>query len=85
LTNADLLKENLVNKSTNVTTDGTSNTKYPSVKSVKDYVDAGVATATTAVTNEATIRAAADIIAFASSDERLKENKVLLTDVLDKV
>jgi len=32
-----------------------------------------------------TIRAAADIIAFASSDERLKENKVLLTDVLDKV
>jgi hypothetical protein len=27
------------NKSTNVTTDGASNTKYPSVKAIKDYVD----------------------------------------------
>jgi len=34
------LKENLSNKSTNVTTDATSNTKYPSVKAIKDYVDA---------------------------------------------
>jgi hypothetical protein len=59
-TNADLLKEDLANKSTNVTTDGTSNTKYPSVKAVKDYVDAGVTTATTAVNNEASVRAAAD-------------------------
>ena len=41
-TNADLLKENLVNKSNNVTTDGTSTTKYPTVKSVKDYVDASL-------------------------------------------
>jgi hypothetical protein len=32
--------ENVVNKSTDVTTDGASNTKYPSVKAVKDYVDA---------------------------------------------
>jgi hypothetical protein len=39
----------------------------------------------TAPTVAGTIRAAADVIAFASSDERLKENKVLLTDVLDKV
>jgi outer membrane protein OmpA-like peptidoglycan-associated protein len=37
-TAADLLKENITNKSTNVTTDGTSDTKYPSVKAVKDYV-----------------------------------------------
>ena len=35
----DELKESLTNKSTNVTTDGTSNTKYPSVKAVKDYAD----------------------------------------------
>lgn len=35
----DDLKENLSNKSTDVTTDGASNTKYPSVKSVKDYAD----------------------------------------------
>ncbi|SFZ93256.1 hypothetical protein SAMN05428642_10323 [Flaviramulus basaltis] len=34
------LKENLTNKSTNVTTDAASDTKYPSVKSVKSYVDA---------------------------------------------
>jgi hypothetical protein len=32
--------ENVVNKSTNVTTDGASDTKYPSVKAIKDYVDA---------------------------------------------
>ena len=35
-------KEDLSNKSTNVTTDGLSDTKYPSVKSVKDYVDAEI-------------------------------------------
>ena len=32
-------KESLGNKSTSVATDATSNTKYPSVKAVKDYVD----------------------------------------------
>lgn len=35
--------ENTANKSTNVTTDGASDTKYPSVKAVKDYVDPLVA------------------------------------------
>ena len=39
-TNAEATKEDVANKSTDVTTDGTSDTKYPSVKSVKDYVDA---------------------------------------------
>lgn len=34
--------ENVLNKSTNVVTDATSNAKYPSVKAVKDYVDANV-------------------------------------------
>ena len=38
-----LAKENLSNKSESVTTDGTSNAKYPTVKSVKDYVDAQIA------------------------------------------
>jgi hypothetical protein len=42
------LKENLNNKSINVTTDAVSDTKYPSVKSVKTYVDAQVAGATIA-------------------------------------
>ena len=40
------LKENLANKSTSITTDATSDTKYPSVKSVKEYVDGTVSTAT---------------------------------------
>ncbi len=52
-TAAEATKEDLVNKSTNVTTDGTSNTKYPSVKSVKDYVDATVTTATALKENSA--------------------------------
>lgn len=34
-----LLKENVSNKSINVVTDGASDTKYPSVKSVKTYTD----------------------------------------------
>ena len=36
-------KENTSNKSINITTDAASDTKYPSVKSVKTYVDAQVA------------------------------------------
>ena len=40
------LKEDLSNKSTNINSDATSNTKYPTVKSVKDYVDGTVSTAT---------------------------------------
>jgi uncharacterized protein (TIGR02145 family) len=42
------LKENLTNKSTNIITDGASDVKYPSVKSVKTYVDAQVVGATIA-------------------------------------
>ena len=42
----EVTKEVLVNKSINVTTDGTSDTKYPSVKSVKTYVDAAITIAT---------------------------------------
>jgi hypothetical protein len=37
---AEGLKENIANRSVNISTDATSNTKYPSVKAVKDYVDA---------------------------------------------
>jgi hypothetical protein len=44
-TNADATKESLVNKSINITTDETSDTKYPSVKSVKTYVDSKVVAA----------------------------------------
>ena len=41
-------KEDVANKSTDVTTDGSSDTKYPSVKSVKDYVDASSTGSSTA-------------------------------------
>jgi hypothetical protein len=61
-TNADLLKENLTNKSTDVVVDGNSNTKYPTVKSIKDYVDAAATTNSGAISNEAAIRAAADLV-----------------------
>jgi surfactin synthase thioesterase subunit len=44
--NTDLLKEDLINKSNSISTDGTSITKYPTVKSIKDYVDAQITTAT---------------------------------------
>lgn len=37
-----LLKEDISNKSTDVLTDASSETKYPSVKSVKTYVDARI-------------------------------------------
>jgi len=49
-----LLKEDLTNKSTNVTADGASNTKYPGVKAIKDYVDVAVAGATIADADAAT-------------------------------
>ena len=39
-------KENIGNKSTDVSADGTSNVKYPSAKAVKDYVDNAVVVAT---------------------------------------
>jgi hypothetical protein len=42
------LKEDKLNKSIDVTTDAASDTKYPSVKSIKTYVDAQVAGATIA-------------------------------------
>ena len=56
------LKENLANKSNSINTDGTSTIKYPTVKSVKDYVDTSTNLGGTALTNEAAIRAAADVV-----------------------
>ncbi|MEY4383927.1 MAG: hypothetical protein RI995_1469, partial [Bacteroidota bacterium] len=43
--------ENLNNKSTNIIDDAASTTKYPSVKIIKDYVDATIVTATSSVTD----------------------------------
>ncbi|RVU26544.1 hypothetical protein EOJ36_00690 [Sandaracinomonas limnophila] len=43
--------ENLNNKSTSIQNDATSTSKYPSVKLIKDYVDATIGTATSSVTD----------------------------------
>ena len=64
------LKENLTNKSTDVTTDAASDTKYPSVKSVKTYVDAQVAGATIAdasATEKGKIQLAGDLAGTAAA------------------
>ena len=45
-------KENVSNKSTDIITDAASNTKYPSVKTIKDYVDAAATGSSTALTSE---------------------------------
>ena len=64
------LKENLTNKSTDVTTDAASDTKYPSVKAVKTYVDAQVAGATIAdasATEKGKIQLAGDLAGTAAA------------------
>jgi uncharacterized protein (TIGR02145 family) len=58
--NADLLKEALVNKSTDVISDGASDTKYPSVKAIKTYVDVGSGASLVAVDDEAARALAAE-------------------------
>ncbi|MEN9907451.1 MAG: hypothetical protein RLZZ540_592, partial [Bacteroidota bacterium] len=84
-TAADLLKEDVANKSTNVTTDGTSDTKYPSVKSVKTYVDASTASASTALTNEVTRATAAENTVAANlvteTNNRTAANNTLTTNL----
>ena len=50
-------KESLGNKSTSVANDATSNTKYPSVKAVKDYVDQ----ATTGIASQTSLNNKADL------------------------
>jgi hypothetical protein len=55
------LKENTANKST-TTTLGTSDVLFPTQNAVKSYVDASSTALSTAINNEATIRAAADAV-----------------------
>jgi hypothetical protein len=75
------LKENSANKSTNLSTDGASDTKYPSVKSVKTYVDAQVSGATIAdanATSKGKVQLAGDLAGTAAAPTvpglALKEN-----------
>ena len=84
-TNADLLKENLSNKSINVITDAASDDKYPSVKATKTYVDGAAGTNASAIAAEITRATNAEAnltanldaeILRAISAETLKENAV---------
>ncbi|MDB9721297.1 DUF1566 domain-containing protein, partial [Winogradskyella sp.] len=59
--NATALKEDAANKSTDVTTDGASDVKFPTVKSVKTYVDTEItATSGTSATALAALQADVD-------------------------
>jgi hypothetical protein len=62
-------KENLSNKSTDVLNDGASNVKYPTVKSVKDYVDNTITTATpdATTTSKGKIQLAGDLSGIAAA------------------
>ncbi|MFV8343964.1 beta strand repeat-containing protein [Flavobacterium sp. XS2P39] len=53
-TAAEATKEDTANKSVDLTADGASDLKFPSVKAVKTYVDAGDTTAATNLETEAT-------------------------------
>jgi hypothetical protein len=53
------LKENTANKSTNIVTDAASDVKFPSVKSVKTYIDANMATS---ATSDATLQGYIDAL-----------------------
>ncbi|MFK5958388.1 MAG: hypothetical protein QM495_05880, partial [Lutibacter sp.] len=64
-----LLKEDKVNKSINVVTDGASDVKYPSVKAIKTYVDASIITGSPAtVTNTTNIATNTTDIASNTTD-----------------
>ena len=82
-TAAEATKEDLINKSTSIVADGSSDVKYASVKSVKTYVDDSRASVTTAINDEITRATAAEnlnaanILAEtirATNAENLKEN-----------
>ena len=83
LTTAVGLKEVSANKSTNVTTDGTSDAKYPSVMAVKTYVDAETTRATAAeltLTNEKAPKASPTFTGTVKSNAI---TSVLTTDTLN--
>jgi len=68
-------KENSSNKSTNITTDGASDTKYPSVKAVKTYVDANIPAA------ELLINKSTNITTDGASDTKYPSVKAVKTYV----
>ena len=71
---SEATKENVANKSTNMTADATSNTKYPSVKSIKNYVDASSTTGSTVLT--------AEVIRATNAEDALTTN--IATETTDR-
>ncbi len=74
-------KENLSNKSISVSTDATSDTKYPSVKAVKAYVDSQIASSTIVdadATTKGKIQLAGDLSGTAAAPTVVKINGVAL-------
>ena len=74
-------KENLSNKSISVSTDATSDTKYPSVKAVKSYVDSQIASSTIVdadATTKGKIQLAGDLSGTAAAPTVVKINGVAL-------
>jgi hypothetical protein len=78
------LKEDLSNKSTNVINDATSSSKYPSVKAIKDYVDASIITATPDATTtlKGKVQLAGDLTGSAALP-RIATNAVTSSKILD--
>ncbi len=89
---AEVLKENLANKSTDITADATSTDKYPSVKLIKDYVDSSVSSgapdATTVLKGK--IKLAGDlsgtadlptISANAVTSAKIKDGEIIAADI----
>ena len=62
-------KEDVANKSTDITADGSSDTKYPTVKSVKDYVDAFSSGSNSDISAEIASRITADSTEAANRTE----------------
>ncbi len=81
-----LLKEDVVNKSTNVVTDAASDIKYPSVKAIKTYVDANIITGSPATaTNTTNIATNVTNIATNTTDIATNASSILLKeDVVNK-
>ena len=77
-------KEAIANKSTDVTTDATSDEKFPSVKAVKTYVDTQVTAATpdANVSTKGKIQLAGDLGGDASAPT-IKNNAVTTTKIAD--
>jgi len=84
------LKEDLINKSTSIVADGGSDTKYPSTKAVKTYVDAATPDATTLATGK--IQLAGDLSGTATAptiangavtNTKLASDAVTSTNILD--